>query len=106
MTLNSDKALIENIPTEVFNGILDCLLDEGWEAAFVYDGIDAWIDYGMVELSKGGVKLLFEWTNWFEGVVCGSQNVIQELAERFDLKISEAATSSRSEGRRLPGTKE
>ena len=89
-----DKSVIEDIPTDVFNRILERLLEEGWEKTFVYDGIDVWIDYGMVELTRDGCKLLLEWTNWFEGVAYGPRNLLRELAERFDLKVSDVKSNA------------
>ena len=77
---------LKDIKTETFNHILDVYLAAVWKAIFVYDGMDAWIDYGRVDLEKAGLKLCFEWTNWFEGEISGAQALIQEIKQTFQLE--------------------
>jgi hypothetical protein len=79
------EAVLKDIKTEVFNSILDAYLKAGWKAVFVYDGIDAWIDYGRVDLEKAGLKLCFEWTNWQEGEISGTEALIAEIKQTFQL---------------------
>ncbi len=79
-------AVLKDIKTEIFNRILNVYLATGWKAVFVYDGIDAWIDYGRVDLEKLGFKLCFEWTNWFEGEISGAEALIQDIKQTFQLE--------------------
>jgi len=81
------RSTIENIPTAQFNALLDGMCAEGWRKKNEYDGFDAWIDYGHVELRKGNVTLTFEWTNWFEGSINGPTDLIDALAETNGLKV-------------------
>ncbi len=78
--------LISDIPTHTFNLMVSELRSEKWKKVAEYDGFDAWIDYGMVVLKKSGVKLKFEWDNWFEGSVRGPDVLLQELQKRYKLK--------------------
>ncbi len=91
-------AKIENIPTEQFNALLDSMCAEGWRKKNEYDGFDAWIDYGYVELRKGKVKLTFEWTNWFEGTISGPPALIEPLAEANGLKVAGYSQPGGQEG--------
>jgi hypothetical protein len=77
---------LKDIKTETFNRILDAYLEAGWKAVFVYDGIDAWIDYGRVDLEKSGLKLCFEWTNWDEGEISGTEALIRDIKQTFQLE--------------------
>jgi len=72
---------IENVPTEVFNDIVKDYLGQGWQKTFEYEGFDAWIDYGRVDLQKDGRRLRCEWDNWFEGDITGPSALIRQLAE-------------------------
>lgn len=75
-----------DIPTEIFNGIVKELRANGLRKTEEYDAFDAWIDYGMVVLEKSGVRLRFEWDNWMEGTVDGSDEIVQEIRARYGLK--------------------
>jgi hypothetical protein len=74
-----------DIPTDVFNRIVDQLRAEGWKKTDEYNGFDAWMDYGSVVLEKSGVSLRFEWDNWMEGKVDGPDDVLAEISTRFRL---------------------
>jgi hypothetical protein len=80
------EAVLKDIKTEVFNRILETYLEADWRPTFVYDGIDAWIDYGRVDLEKAGLKLCFEWTNWDEGEISGAEVMIEDIKQTFDLE--------------------
>ncbi|MCY7297048.1 hypothetical protein [Alteromonas sp. a30] len=73
-------ATIKDIPTDQFNEIIESLISSGWKKIYVYDGFDAWIDYGKVKLQCADCKLIFEWDNWTEGSVEGPAKVIEDLA--------------------------
>jgi hypothetical protein len=80
------NASITSIKTETFNTILAELQEEDWSIAYVYDGFDAWIDYGHIDLINDGIKLKFEWDNWFEGVIEGPEKLLAALSARYGLK--------------------
>ncbi len=61
------------------------LLAEGWSKTEEYDNVDAWIDYGMVVLKKGGRSLRFEWDNWLEGTVDGPDEIVLVIRSRYCL---------------------
>ncbi|MCP4043156.1 MAG: DUF3450 domain-containing protein [Gammaproteobacteria bacterium] len=70
---------IEDIPTEIFNGIIKSHVKSGWKNIDEYKGFDAWIDYGKVVLSNGKSQLVFEWDNWSEGWVEGPEEYLDEI---------------------------
>jgi YD repeat-containing protein len=73
-------AVIEDIPTNRFNAIVKEHTEAGWTTAYRYEGFDAWIDYGRIDLRQGRCKLRFEWDNWTEGQISGPKAVIEALA--------------------------
>ncbi|SDK77157.1 hypothetical protein [Microbulbifer yueqingensis] len=81
-------ATIKHIPTGKFNTLLESLIRSGWKRTYIYDGMDAWIDYGQVKLKKDGVRLNCEWDNWNEGSIEGPASDIQEIGERYGLRVS------------------
>jgi hypothetical protein len=81
-------AVIKDIPTDRFNRLIDKLIGVGWHKTGEYDGVDAWIDYGRITLTKDEVKLTLEWDNWTEGSLEGPQLVIEELGREFELPVS------------------
>ncbi|TMP27458.1 hypothetical protein [Pseudoalteromonas rubra] len=81
--------IIQDIPTDDFNRILELHIHNGWVKTYEYDGFDAWIDYGKVKLSKEGCELKFEWDNWCEGEISGKSKDIELLATKFGLKATE-----------------
>jgi hypothetical protein len=70
---------IEDIPTEIFNQVLEDFQKSGWRRVYEYDGFDAWMDYGKVVLQREGETLTFEWDNWFEGVIEGPDLYLENL---------------------------
>lgn len=81
-----NKLRIDDVKSIAFNSIIEDLLDQGWAAKQTYNEFNAWIDYGRVILKKGGVKLIFEWDNWTEGVIEGPKKMILKIAKDYDLK--------------------
>ena len=75
--------VLSDIPTETFNQIIADLCTEGWTKSAEYAGMDAWIDYGMVVLKRGRDFLKFEWDNWSEGSIEGSDTHVQAIKDRF-----------------------
>ena len=76
-------ATVKDIPTEQFNSLVEALIQQGWSKSYVYDGIDAWIDYGKIKLKRKGVKLTLEWDNWTEGSLEGPRAVVEKIAKEF-----------------------
>ena len=76
---------IEGVPTPKFNQILKAHLAKGWVKTYEYEGFDAWIDYGRVDLRSGREILRFEWTNWLEGEISGSPGAVAELTAAYNL---------------------
>ena len=58
-----------NITTEKWNEIISGLRKRGWIVTAKYYGFDAGIDNDFLILRKGFKKILFGWTNWFEGEI-------------------------------------
>lgn len=81
--------IIQNIPTDDFNRILEFHINNGWVKTYEYDGLDAWIDYGKVKLSKESRELKFEWDNWCEGEISGKTKDIENIATNFGLTTKE-----------------
>ncbi len=77
---------IVDIPTATFNEIVKQLRREGWRKTEEYDGFDAWIDYGRVVLEKGNARFCCEWDNWTEGRLDGPDDVVLQLADRYQLR--------------------
>lgn len=73
------------VETQLFNQLFRRHLSEGWDKVYEYEGIDAWIDYGRVDLKKGPHKLVFTWDNWSEGEISGTAAVVQGIARRHGL---------------------
>jgi len=81
-------ATIKDIPTDRFSSFIEELLSAGWKKAYVYEGFDAWIDYGKVKLKKDRIRLTFEWDNWTEGSIEGPANFIEAFAKDHNLKVT------------------
>ncbi|WP_092211819.1 hypothetical protein [Desulfoluna spongiiphila] len=80
------RARIDNIRTELFNKILQDLIDDGWSYKNKYKQFNAWIDYGKLVLKKGNIRLVFEWDNWTDGVIFGKQAELQQLSHKYKLE--------------------
>ncbi|PKL35976.1 MAG: hypothetical protein CVV44_17260 [Spirochaetae bacterium HGW-Spirochaetae-1] len=81
-------ATIKDIPTKQFNKIIEELIDSGWKKIYVYNGFDAWIDYGKVKLKRQGIVLTFEWDNWTEGSIEGPHDVIEALGNERGYEVT------------------
>lgn len=86
--MDQSNSTIDHIETELGNTILDKLKSERWRVISQYSPLafDKGIDYDSYTLQKGQEKLEFEWDNWFEWKISGSEMVLAELATRFSLK--------------------
>jgi len=81
-----NRVRIDDIETDVFNSIIDDLIEQDWNAKNTYNEFNAWIDYGRIVLRRKGAKLIFEWDNWTEGVVKGPNEIVSRIASDYDLK--------------------
>ena len=80
-------ATIKDIPTDEFNALVDNLVSSGWRKVSEYSGLDAWIDYGRIEIRKDSIKLTLEWDNWTQGSIEGPRDTLEALAAR-DSKLT------------------
>lgn len=78
---------IENIGTETWHRIIDDLKALGFEEIYVYDGVDAGIDYSRYDLMNqtGGELIIFEWDNWAEGEIKAAPSRLEALREKYQL---------------------
>lgn len=74
-----------NIETELWNRIVQQLVNDDWTPTFKYDNFDAGIDSDFIILEKGQEEILFGWDNWFEGEIKCSERRMQELEKQFDV---------------------
>lgn len=79
---------IEYIETEKGNEILDQLRTDGWKLTDQYNRLafDKGIDFDSYTLTKGNETLYFEWSNWFEWTIQGSNIEIENLISKYKLK--------------------
>lgn len=79
--------ILEFIETLKGNEILDKMKSEGWKIKSQYNpfAFDKGIDYDCYELVLGNQTLLFEWDNWFEWKLTGSELLINDLKHKFSL---------------------
>lgn len=78
-------AIIQDIPTEQYNTIIQFYLNKGWKKKFDYMGFDKGIDYDRIDLKNNKIKLRFEWDNWFEGKISGPKEEIVEISKQFKI---------------------
>jgi len=76
---------IKEVSTELFNKVIKTLLKEGAKKSFEYQGMDAWIDYGEVHLWLNEDKIVFTWTNWFEGEIEADPALLNKICSRFGI---------------------
>ena len=79
--------ILRDIKTELGNRILSLLLQRGWVVEYEYPDstIDKGIDYDAYTLARGGERLEFEWDNWDEWQIRGSQATLQAIGEEFGI---------------------
>jgi hypothetical protein len=68
--------------------VVDGLTGDGWQKVGEYDGFDAWIDYGRINLRKEAVRLTLEWNNWTEGSLEGPRSVVERIGQDFGLPVT------------------
>lgn len=77
--------ILEFIETAKGNEILDQLKSEGWKTKSQYSPLafDKGIDYDRYELVLKDKAIVFEWTNWFEWELTGTEEILGEIKQRF-----------------------
>ena len=80
---------IEYIETETGNEIITQLMKEGWKLSDQYNRLafDKGIDFDSYTLKRGREVVSFEWSNWFEWEIQGSEIEITQLITKYQLKV-------------------
>ena len=76
-----------NIKTENWKNIISELRNRGWIVTAKYWGFDVGIDDDFLILRKGFKKILFGWTNWFEGEIKCNDQMFEYLENEFNIKF-------------------
>jgi len=76
-----------NIDTEKWNEIISGLRKRGWIVTAKYWGLDAGIDDDFLILRKGFKKIVFGWTNWFEGEIKCNDALFEYLGNEFKIEF-------------------
>ena len=78
-----------NIDTDHGNRIIEELLINGWKKEKIYNkhSFDKGIDFDSYSLIKQDQSLYFEWSNWFEWEVSGSESALMDLSNKYVLEI-------------------
>ena len=76
---------IEDIPTDLGNALLRDLLSSGWRIVDQYPDhmFDKGIDYDSYTLKGQTGKLEFEWSNWDEWSILGSEESVDLLLSLY-----------------------
>lgn len=74
-----------NIETSLFYSIIEFLKENGWKLAAEYDEdmFDKGIDFDLYHLGKNGETVLLVWSNWFEGEIKATAEILNEIAQHF-----------------------
>ena len=80
--------LIENIDTQKGEKIISELRKDKWKLLSQYSlfAFDKGIDYDDYRLKKNGEEVYFEWNNWFEWKIVGSQKTLEKIVNVFSLE--------------------
>lgn len=80
---------IFDLETNLGIKIIEGLKNKGWKQTKQYSpfAFDKGIDFDSYTLIKDGLKLTFEWCNWFGWEVKGSPDTLETLAIEYSLKI-------------------
>ena len=81
------KRTAVNIKTEKWNEIISELRKRGWVVTAKYYGFDAGIDDDFLILRKGFKRILFGWTNWFEGEIKCNDRIFKYLESEFNVEF-------------------
>jgi hypothetical protein len=79
---------IEFINTELGDKIIENLKNSSWRLIDKYPMVfDKGIDYDFYTLALKDKVLKFEWTNWFEWEVSGTEESVVQISEEYNLEI-------------------
>ncbi|WP_416305973.1 hypothetical protein [Neptunicella sp. SCSIO 80796] len=81
-------AIIQFVPADQCNHIIQQCLDDGWEKGRIYAGTNSWKEDGKVTLSKGFSTLDFSRDANGKGQVSGPDKAIYGLAAEYQLTAS------------------
>jgi hypothetical protein len=80
------------IKTNLGNRMLEDCLSGGWKKTSEYSSLmfDKGIDYDAYTIEKGHKLLEFEWTNWEEWEISGSEEAIDWLIKQYQMVSGQA----------------
>jgi hypothetical protein len=83
-----------DIKTELWNTIIETLINDDWKVIYKYDAFDAGIDFDLIILEKNNEKILFGWDNWLEGEMQCSKIRLKEIeiCMKMEFKAGQANT--------------
>lgn len=73
------------IETELFYSIIKHLTKTNWKITIEYSSelFDKGIDFDLYQLEKDGETILLAWTNWFEGELKATTDIIATIEKHF-----------------------
>jgi hypothetical protein len=79
--------IIQEIPTERFEQIIQELIDQGWEMCDEYRNKDAWVLRWHGSLRKGTSTLKCQWRKDELGSIYGPERIIKSIGSDFGFGI-------------------
>lgn len=85
-----ETKIATNIETQTFYSILRYLNKNNWKLKIEYDDriFDKGIDFDFYQFNKNGEIILCAWSNWFEGEIKATQEVLNLLSNHFNFQIN------------------
>ncbi|NMH60560.1 hypothetical protein [Alteromonas ponticola] len=81
-----ELGVIENIPADVFQQIIDEQTAMGWESSGSFHQFN-WSKKWTLKLRKGTTVLELEWSPEAQGNMVGLQRILTDVAKEFELKV-------------------
>jgi hypothetical protein len=80
-----ETRIATNIETELFYSIIKYLTKTNWKITIEYSSelFDKGIDFDFYQLENNEDKILFAWTNWFEGELKATTENIQIIEKKL-----------------------
>ncbi len=84
-----ETRIATNIETELFYSIIKYLTKTNWKITIEYSNelFDKGIDFDLYQLENNEDKILFVWTNWFEGEFKATTRNIQIIEKHFGVSF-------------------
>lgn len=80
---------IEFIDTSLGEKIIQDLKNSGWKIIDKYPMVfDKGIDNDFYILKRENIIIKFEWTNWFEWEISGSDEIISERSNKYKIGMN------------------